>query len=228
MLLLFLKLYFISKLRKVFSYICLFLILVIAILSVESRFDIHPISYLVIFITGIIFLFLYLEVKEKKICIHLDTKINQKKYFDEIGLKPFGKKKINAGYRKWLLLTITENKRDILEIISFVGNISNYFLYCYTSIIPFTIITVFSTMYFTLLQTFVITSVVFISIITLCIIGDKRATKLKYNLLDSDIKRILFEEETGYNPIIKDNFTFKYKIWLKSKEVKKQTTPSRI
>jgi len=221
MLRLFLKLFFISKLRKIFSYICLFLILVIAILSVESRFDIHPYSYLVIFITGIICLFLYLEVKEKKICIHLDTKRNQKKYFNEKGLEPFRKRKFNADYRKWLILTITENNRDILEIKSFVGSISNYFLYCDISIVPFTIITVFSTIYFTLLQTFVIVSVVFISLITLCIIGDKRVTKMKFKLLDSDIKRILFEEETGYNPIAKDNFTFKYKIWLKSKEVKK-------
>ena len=228
MLRLFLKLYFKSKLNKIFSYICLFLILVIVILSIESRFDIHPYSYLVIFVASVIFLFLYLEVKENRICIHLDTKLNQKKYYTEKGLEHFGKRKLNAGYRKWLLLTLTENNRDIVEIKSFVGSISNYFLYCYISIIPFTIITVFSTIYFTLLQTFVIVSVVFISIIALCILGDKRATKIKYKLLDSDIKRILFEEETGYSPLVKDDLTFKYKIWLKSKEVKKQTTPFRI
>ena len=140
MLRLFLKLYFISKLRKIFSYICLFLILVIAILSVESRFDIHPYSYLVIFIIGIICLFLYLEAKEKKICIHFDTKLNQKKYFNEKGLEPFRKRKLNAGYRKWLILTITENKRDILEIKSFVGSISNYFLYYLIRSIHFSVI----------------------------------------------------------------------------------------
>ena len=82
-------------------------------------------------------------------------------------------------------------------------------------------------MYVTLSQTFVIILVVVISLIIFCIIGDRRAMKMKYKHLDSEIKRILFEEETGYSPLVKGKFTFKYKAWLKSSEEKINTVPFR-
>ncbi|GAH15472.1 unnamed protein product, partial [marine sediment metagenome] len=148
-------------------------------------------------------LLLYLEVKEKKICIILDTKLNQKKYYDETGLDASKKRKLKAGYRKWLILTITENNRDIVETQAFLSNTGEYCIYCYFGIIPIIIITVFSSMYLTLSQTFVIILVVVIFILTICIILDRRSSNMKYKQMDSEIKRILFEEETGYNPIVK-------------------------
>jgi hypothetical protein len=218
MLRLFLRLYLISKLKKIISYICLVIILAFVIVSVENRFDIHPSANIFIFISCVFSLFLYLEVKEKKMCTISDTKLNQKKYYDETGLEALSKRKLKTGYRKWLILTITVNNHDIIETQSFIGNISNYFLYCYFSIIPIILITVFSSIYLTLSQTFVIILVVVISIITICVITDRRTTRIGYTQLDSEIKQILFEEETGYRPLVKDKYTFKYKAWLKSSE----------
>jgi len=220
MLRLFLKLYFKSKLNKIFSNICLVFILAFLIGSVENRIDIHPFTYITIFISCVFSFFLYLEVKEKKMCIISDTKLYQKKYYDETGLEPLRKKKFKTGYRKWLILTITENNYDVIEKQSFINNSGNYCFYCYISVIPIMIVIVFSNMYLTVSQTFVIILVVVIFIITLCIIGDRKSTNMKCKLLDSEIKRILFEEVTGYSPIVKDKYTFKYKAWLKSSEEK--------
>jgi len=228
MLRLFLKLYFRSKLKKILSYICLVLILAFLTVSLENRFYIHPFTYIAIFITCVFSLFLYLEVKERKICIISDTKFNQKKYYDETGLEAFRKRKLKAGYRKWLILSITENNHDTVETQFFIGYISYYCLYCYFSIIPIIIFTVITSLYLALSQVIVIILVVVISIITLCIIGVRRTTKMKYKHLDSEIKRILFEEETGYSPLVKGKYTFKYKAWLKSSEEKIQTAPYRI
>ena len=227
MLRLFLKLYFKSKLKRIFSYICFLFIIAFVIVIVENRFDIHPFTYTTIFISCVFSLLLYLEVKEKKICTISDTKLNQKKYYDETNLDASKKKKLKAGYRKWLILTITENNLDIVETQSFLSNTGEYCIYCYFGIIPIIIITVFSSMYLTLSQTFVIILVVVISIITLCIIVDRKSSNLRYKLLDSEIKRILFEEETGYSPLVKDKYTFKYKVWLKSNEEKIRTIPYR-
>ena len=107
MLRLFLRLFFKSKLKKIFSYICLVLILAFVIVIIENRFQIHPLTYIIFFISSVFSLLLYLEVKEKKICTISDTKLNQKKYYDETGLETSRKRKLNAGYRKWILLTIT-------------------------------------------------------------------------------------------------------------------------
>ena len=227
MLRLFLRLFFKSKLKKIFSYICLTLILAFVIVFVENRFDIHPFTYIAIIISCVFSLLLYLELKEKKICTIVDTKLNQKKYYEETGLDASKKRKLKAGYRKWLLFTITENNHSIVETQSFISNMGDYCLYCLFSIIPIIIITIFFSMYFTLSQTIILTLVVVISIITLCIIVDRRSSNVWYKQLDSEIRQFLFEEETGYSPLVKGKYTFKYKAWLTSCDEKIRTTPYR-
>ncbi len=227
MLRLFLRFYFKSKLKKIFSYICSLLILEFVILRFENHFAIHPITYVFFIISFVFSLFLYLEFKEKKICIISDTKLNQKRYYDETGLEAFEKRKLKKGYRKWLILAITENNDDIEETQFFSGNISYYCLYCYFSVIPIIIMSVFINMYANLSQTFLIIMVVVISIITICLIGVRRTAHMRYKRIDSEIKQILFEEETGYNPLVKGKYTFKYKAWLKLNEEKISTVPYR-
>ena len=226
MLRLFLRLYFKSILKRIFSYICLVLIIAFVIVSVENRFDIPPFVYITVFVICVSSLFLSIEVKEKKICTISDTRLNQKKYYDETGLETSRKRKLNAGYRKWILLTITENKQDIVETLSFLSNMGEYCIYCYFGIIPIIIIPVFSSMYLTLPQTIVITFVVIVSVITFCVIGVRRTTNIRYKQLDSEIKQILFEEETGYSPLVNNRYTFKYKAWLNSNEEKIRTVPN--
>lgn len=227
MLRLFLRLYFKSKLKKIFSYICSILILWFVIVMFEDRFVIPPVTYIIFFISFVFSLFLYLEFKEKKICIISDTKLNQKKYYEETGLEASRNRKLKAGYRKWLILAITENNHDIVKTQFFKGNISYYCLYCYFSVIPIIIIFVFINMYANLSQTFLIILVVVISIITLGIIGARRHTIKRCKQIDSEIKQILFEEETGFNPLVKGKYTFKYKAWLKLKEEKISTVPNQ-
>jgi hypothetical protein len=48
----------------------------------------------------------------------------------------------------------------------------------------------------------------------LCIMLEKRVIRNFYKHLDSEIKQILFEEITGFNPINNGKYTFKYKAWL--------------
>jgi len=226
MLRLFLRLYFKSKLERIFSYICLVLIIAFVIVSVENRFDINPFVYITVFVSCVFSLFFYLQVKEKKMCIISDTKLNQKKYFDETGLEITRKNKLKAGYRKWLILTIAENNQDIVKSQSFINDVSKYCFLCYFSIVPIITITVISSIFLTLSQTIVIIFVVFISVITLCVIGGRRSANIWYKQFDSEIKQILFEEETGYSPLVNNKYTFKYKAWLKSDEEKIRTVPN--
>ena len=227
MLRLFLRLFLRSKLKKIFSYICLALILAFVIVFVENRFEIHPFTYIASIISCVFSLLLYLELKEKKICIIADTKLNQKKYYEETGLNASRKRKLKAGYRKWLILTKTESNHSIVKTQSFISDMGDYCIYCYFSLIPIIIITIYSSMYLTSLQTFVIILVVVISLITLCIIVDRRSSNMWYKQIDSEIRRILFEEETGYSPLVKGKYTFKYKAWLTLCDEKIQTAPYR-
>lgn len=227
MLRLFLRLYFTSKLKKIFSYICIILIIWFVTVIFEDHFVIPPVTYLIFFISFVFSLFLYLEFKEKKICIISDTMLKQKKYYDESGLEASRNRKFTTGYRKWLILTITENNPDIVKTQFFIGDSSYYCLYCYFSVIPIIIMFVFINMYANFSQTILIILIVVISIITLGIIGARRHTIKRCKQIDSEIKRILFEEETGYNPLIKGKYTFKYKAWLKLKEEKMSIVPYR-
>jgi len=225
MLRLFLRLYFTSKLKKIFSYICIILIFWFVTVMFEDHFVIPPVTYLIFFISFVFSLFLYLEFKEKKICIISDTMLKQKKYYDESGLDASRNRKFTAGYRKWLILTITENNPDIVK--TFIGDSSYYCLYCYFSFIPIIIMFVFINIYANFSQTILIILIVVIFIITLGIIGARRHTIKRCKQIDSEIKRILFEEETGYNPLVKGKYTFKYKSWLKLKEEKISIVPHR-
>ena len=222
MLRLFLKLYFKSKLKKIPSYICILLILAF----LTERY-IHPSTYIFFITSYFFFLFLYLEVKEKKICIISDTKLNQKNYYDETGLEAFRKKKLKKKYRKWLILTITEKNHDIVETQFFTGNSGYYCLCCYFSIIPIIIIYIIASIYLTLSQSIVIILGVVISMIILYIMLGRRATNIRCKQLDSEIKQILFEEETGYSPLVKGRYTYKYRAWLKTSEEKMRTVPYR-
>ena len=92
----FLRLYFKSKLKNIFSYICLVISLAFVIVVIINQFDIHPFAYIIIGMGYVLFLFLYLEVKERRICIILDTKSNQQKYNDETGLEACGKRNLKG------------------------------------------------------------------------------------------------------------------------------------
>ena len=82
------------------------------------------------------------------------------------------------------------------------------------------IIFAFSNIYLTLTHTIVITMLSIIGFIIFLVKMEQRSISQIYKQLDSEIKQILFEEETGYKPIVKGKLSFKYKAWLMLNERK--------
>ena len=69
-------------------------------------------------------------------------------------------------------------------------------------------------MYMTSTEAFVVSLSFAGCLVLLCIWLKKKEIVILYKHLDSEIKHILFEEVTGYNPINNGKYTFKYKAWL--------------
>ncbi len=83
------------------------------------------------------------------------------------------------------------------------------------------IIFAFSNIYLTLTHTIVITMLSIIGFIIFLVKMEQRSISQIYKQLDSEIKQILFEEETGYKPIVKGKLSFKYEAWLMLNERKR-------
>ena len=76
------------------------------------------------------------------------------------------------------------------------------------------IVWAFSNMYMTSTVALIVSFSFVGSLVLLGIILGKREIGNIYKQLDSEIKQILFEEVTGYDPLHKGKCTFKYKAWL--------------
>jgi hypothetical protein len=144
----------------------------------------------------------------------------QERFLNEIGVNPLKNKKFSKKYRILLLKNAKENDIDILFKPSFNFTLQELCLLCYFGIAPVLMFFVFSTIYLSLTQTIVITLLFIICLIFFLLLMEKRSIGLIHKQLDSEIKQILFEEETGYKPIVKGKFTFKYKAWLMLNERK--------
>jgi len=170
--------------------------------------------YLGLFECVLGFLLLYLQIKARKIFIILDTKLKQEQFLDEKGINPVEGRIFKAKYKYWLLKNAKKNKIKNIYKQFFNNNSNNYCLYCYFGIIPIMIVWAFSNMYMTSTETLVVSFSFVGCLVLLCIRLKKKAIGILYKRLDSEIKHILFEEVTGYNPINNGKYTFKYKAWL--------------
>ncbi len=160
------------------------------------------------------FLLFYLHIKAKKIMIILDTKLKQEQFLDEKGINPVEGRRFKAKYKYWLLKNAKENEIKNIYKQFFNNNSNNYCLYCYFGVIPFIIVLVFFNMYMTSTEALVV-SISFVGCLVLLYIWlNKKTIGTLYKHLDSEIKHILFEEITGYNPINNGKYTYKYKAWL--------------
>jgi len=213
MLKLFLSLCFKLKLRRIFSY-CILSIVTFFLISLEVFFKIPWYYFLIFFVCSIVIAVFYLQNKQNKICVILDTKLMQERFLNENGVNPLKNKKFSKKYKILLLKNAKENDIDILFKPSFIFTLQESCLLCYLSTIPMLIFVVFFNMYFTLTYAIVITLLLIIGFIFFLVMAEKRSISQIYKYIDSEIKQILFEEETGYKPIVKGKFTFKYKAWL--------------
>jgi len=214
MLKLFLSLCFKIKLKRIFSYCILFSIVTFFLISLEVFFEIPWYYFLIFFVCSIVIAVFYLQNKQNKICVILDTKLMQERFLNENDVNPVKNKNFSKKYKILLLKNAKENSIDIVNKPPNIHTLQNYCSLCYFSIIPVVMIFVFSNMYLTLTHTIVITLLFIISLIFLFFTMEKRSIDQIYKDVDSEIKQILFEEETGYKPIIKGKFTYKYKAWL--------------
>ena len=202
------------KLRNLFSYCILFSIVTILLIGLKVIFGVPRCFYLFFFVCSIVIAVLYLRNKQNKICVILDTKLMQERFLSEKGANPLKNKKFIKKYKILLLKNAKENDIDILFKPSSIFTLQKIFLFCYLSTLPMLISVVFLSMYFTLTFAIVISLLLIIGIIFFLVVAEKRSIGQKYKYFDSEIKQILFEEETGYKPIVNGKFTFKYKAWL--------------
>ena len=220
MLKLFLSLCFKLKLRRIFSYCILFSIVTFFLISLEVLFEIPGYFFLIFFVCSIVIAVFYLQNKQNKICVILDTKLMQERFLNENGVNPLKNKKFSKKYKILLLKNAKEIDIDIVYKPSFIHTLQIYSLLCYFGIAPMLIFFVFSTIYLSSTHTIVIILLFIISLIFFIVTMEKRSIGQIYKYIDSEIKQILFEEETGYKPIVKGKFTFKYKAWLMLNERK--------
>ena len=144
----------------------------------------------------------------------MDTKLMQERFLDEKGVNPLKNKKFSKKYKILLLKNAKEKVIDILFKPSSILTLQEFCLLSYFSILPILIFFVFSTIYLSPTNTIVLILLFIIGLTFFIVMIEKRSISQIYKFIDSEIKQILFEEETGYKPLVKGKFTFKYKAWL--------------
>jgi hypothetical protein len=146
--------------------------------------------------------------------------LKQETFLNESGANPLENKRFSKKYKILLLKNAKENDIDVLFKPLFNFSLQEFCLLCCFSIAPILIFFVFFTMYLSSTHTIVIILLFIIGLFFSLFISEKRSIGQIFKLIDSEIKQILFEEETGYKPIFKGKFTFKYKAWLMLNERK--------
>ena len=190
------------------------------LINLEIFYEIPWYIYLLVFIFGSLIAIVYLQDKQKKICVILDTKMKREMFLNESGAKSLKNKRFSKKYKILLLKNAKKNDIDILFKPLFNFSLQEFCLLCYLGIAPMLMFFVFSTLYLSSTHTIVIILLFIIGLIFSLAISEKRSINQIYKYIDSEIKQILFEEETGYKPIVKGKFTLKYKAWLMLNERK--------
>ena len=122
--------------------------------------------------------------------------------------------KLNREYKIWLLDNAQEMNINLTYKPSFSNTLHTLCIYCCFNIVPILIINILSSIYLTKTQAWLLSFLYVCVIIVFFLVMEQRSVNQIYKNLDSEIKQILFEEQTGYEPIEKEKFTFKYKAWL--------------
>ncbi|MHA2287643.1 MAG: hypothetical protein ACXABG_02530 [Promethearchaeota archaeon] len=149
-----------------------------------------------------------------KLFLILDTKLKQEEFKEEIGIDSIEGRRIKAKYKYWLLEKAKNGTINSIYKKFFSYNAQNYCLYCFLSIVPILIVWAFSRMYLNPTDSLLVSFIFIGCLFLLCITWEKREVVVLYKRLDSEVKQILFEEITGYDPLTNGKLTYKYKAWL--------------
>jgi hypothetical protein len=221
----FFSLYLRGKAEKIISNSFLFLIIILGLFLLDI---IPPLEwYVYVSFSGLVLVLLFLLIlrRIKRTCIALDTKLKRKYFLDERGLEPLKKNKLTKAYKRWLIKDAANKKLDIQLKPKTSSSGIPYCFYCCYCIIPLVLILGLITIIYTseIIQRIVIPGI-FVGLFIIYFLIQKRINLYTYKEMDSGIKQVLFEEETGYRPVIKGKFTFKYKAWLIQNEKKDETS----
>ena len=202
------------ELKRILSYFILLILIIFFLESSQVELESPLYLYLGLLMSISGFMLIYLWIKAKKIFTILDTKLNQEQFKEEKGIKPLEGIRFKTKYNYWLLKNAENAMIRSIYKNFFSYNSQHYCLYCYLGILPIILVWVFSNMYLTPTESLV-ASVIFVGcLVLLCVALEKKETRTYYKVLDSEIKQILFEEVTGYDPLNKGKMTYKYKAWL--------------
>jgi len=210
----YLDLFWKFELKRILSYFFLLFVIIFFLENSQINLELPLYFYLGLFMSVSGLFLVYLQFKIRKILLILDTKFKQELFKDEKGINPAEGRRLKGKYKYWLLKNAEVNKIKRIYKNFFNYNSQHYCLYCYFSIIPILIVWVFSNIYMTSTEASVVSMFFAGGLILLCLTLEKRENGALYKHLDSEIKQILFEELTGYNPLDHGKYSFKYKAWL--------------
>jgi hypothetical protein len=172
----------------------------------------------------VLIIVVFLFYKFNKVCITLDTLRKQELYFEETNNYALKKKKFTKKYKKWLLSNAINENMDLNYRPPTMNSGGECCIYCCTTIIPILLIASFSVIYLQSENGWITVIPIIIIVIILYPIIRKKSDVKMCKMLDSEIKRILYEEETGYSPLRNGKYTFKYRAWL----IQRDREPSKF
>jgi len=177
----------------------------------------YTLFFSIIFWVGVISCILaYLIYELNKYCIVLDTQFKQEIYFQETNQPALRNNLFTSGYKEWLIINAEREVREYYQPLNFNSS-GECCIYCCATIILFLIISSFTLIYIPRENALLVATLVFLVIIiiypTLRSISDRKMCKL----FDSETKRIIYEEETGYSALRNGKFSIKYRTWLVQK-----------
>jgi len=165
-------------------------------------------------ICGILIVIGYLILDYNRLCITLDTENKQKIYFQEKNKRALKNKSLTKDYKNWLIgYAEIDEINQLFKPLDF-NTTGECCIYCFASFVLFLIIASFTLIYQQGETAWIWTILIFLTVIIIYPILRIVSERKMYKTSDSEIKRILFEEETGYPPLENGRFTYKYKAWL--------------
>ncbi|MFX1498493.1 MAG: hypothetical protein ACFFBH_13280 [Promethearchaeota archaeon] len=224
MLLKFLILYLRAKFEKVVANSILMIILFFWFVPIEILINLKWYLYLLFFLSFLFILYLLILRRIKRTCIILDSKLNRDNFSEQMGIEPLNNGKLMKSYRRWLIDDAKNHHIDInfKSETKYYGTTCCYYC-CYCTVPLLLVFGTFSLVYSPQFARWVISpSVIFLAILIFFLI-ERSSNKEIYKKLDSEMKRILFEEETSYKPLKKRKMTFKYKAWLLENQKKEDS-----
>jgi predicted membrane protein len=189
-------------------------ILIYVILVILNLLPFQSVYSIIFWVCAFLVIVFYLRLEYHKLIVVLDTKIKQDIFFNETEKAALKDNSFSKAYRKWLIAKAEIIDKDLYYQPLDFNSGGECCIYCCTVIILFLLITSFSVIYIQGEIAWITAIIIFFTILLMYSFLRERADRKMYKLLDSEIKRILFEEETGYSPLKNGKFTTKYRSWL--------------